>query len=143
MKRAATAVCIVLLASVAIVTAQDAGYQVIAHPSTTPDSVSKRDLSRLFLKQKKSWSNGQKASPIDQKASSEVRRQFSHGVLGKSVGEVDAYWQGQVFSGKAHPPSAVGSDQEVVSFVRSTPGAVGYVSAGADTGGVKVLKITG
>ncbi len=59
------------------------------------------------------------------------------------VREVDAYWQGLVFSGKASPPPTVGSDQEVVSFVRSTPGAVGYVSAGADTGGVKVLTING
>jgi ABC-type phosphate transport system substrate-binding protein len=131
----------VVIASVAVASAQD-GFQVIGHPSTTPDSVSKRDLSRLFLKQKKSWSNGQKASLIDQKGSAEVRASFSEEVLNKSAREVDAYWQGMVFSGKASPPSTAGSDQEVVSFVRRTPGAVGYVSSGADTGGVKIVRVT-
>jgi ABC-type phosphate transport system substrate-binding protein len=33
------------------------------------------------------------------------------------------------------------SDQEVLDFVRTNPGAVGYVSASAATGGVKVLTI--
>jgi hypothetical protein len=73
----------------------------------------------------------------------EVRRLFSESVLGKTIREVDSYWQGQVFSGKASPPPILGSDQAVVDFVRRTTGAVGYVSSSANTEGVRVLTISG
>ena len=33
------------------------------------------------------------------------------------------------------------SDDEVLAFVRATPGAIGYVSAGASTSGVKVITV--
>ena len=52
-----------------------------------------------------------------------------------------AYWQTLVFSGRDVPPVVRHSDEEVLSFVRTQPGAVGYVSAGASTEGVRVLTL--
>jgi len=39
------------------------------------------------------------------------------------------------------PPAVRRSDDEVLEFVRKTPGAVGYVSAGASLQGVKAVSV--
>jgi ABC-type phosphate transport system substrate-binding protein len=38
-------------------------------------------------------------------------------------------------------PKSFGKDAEVVAYVAKTKGAIGYVSADADTAGVKVLDL--
>jgi ABC-type phosphate transport system substrate-binding protein len=38
-------------------------------------------------------------------------------------------------------PKTLGTDAEVVAFVERTKGAIGYVSAGASTAGVKTLEV--
>jgi ABC-type phosphate transport system substrate-binding protein len=143
MKATITAVLMAgVLAVSGVVSGQESGYKVIGHPSTTPDSVSKRDLTKVFLKIRTKWQNGQAAEPVDMKRSSAVRARFSEGVLAKSIAQVESHWQAQVFTGNGTPPKVLESDAAVLEFVRSKPGAVGYVSAGATTDGVKVLRVT-
>ena len=38
-------------------------------------------------------------------------------------------------------PKMLASDAEMVAYVKNTKGAIGYVSAGASTEGVKVLEV--
>jgi ABC-type phosphate transport system substrate-binding protein len=45
-----------------------------------------------------------------------------------------------VFSGKDVPPPEKGTDADVVAFVKSNPGAIGYVAAGS-ADGVKVVSL--
>jgi hypothetical protein len=53
-----------------------------------------------------------------------------------------AYWQQQIFSGRGVPPLELSTETAVVEYVRAHPGAVGYVSAGADIRGLKVVEVT-
>ena len=122
--------------------AQESGFTVVTHQSNPIDSMSNRDLARLFLKQKTRWANGGTARPIDQRLAAPVRALFSQVVLSRDIAEVESYWNGQVFAGRSTPPPSAGSDDEVLDFVRRTPGAVGYVSSSSDTGGVKVLSVS-
>jgi hypothetical protein len=46
-----------------------------------------------------------------------------------------------VFSGRDTPPAIKASDASVLEFVRANPGAIGYVSPGADLAGVKVVSV--
>jgi hypothetical protein len=57
-----------------------------------------------------------------------VRRSFSGDVLLQAVAEVQIYWQRRMTQGVMPPPVKT-SDEEVVAFVASTPGSIGYVSA--------------
>jgi hypothetical protein len=58
------------------------------------------------------------------------------------VSAVESYWQQAIFSGRSVPPLEKASDAEVLAFVRANPGAVGYVSGGADLGAsVKELTV--
>jgi ABC-type phosphate transport system substrate-binding protein len=55
---------------------------------------------------------------------------------------VKSYWQQQIFSGRDVPPPEKQTENDVVAFVRSNPGAIGYVSKGVDIGrGVKALSV--
>ncbi len=60
----------------------------------------------------------------------------------RSVSSIKNYWQRQIFSGKESPPPEVGSDAAVISFIKSHPGGIGYVSSKAPLDSVKVLSLT-
>lgn len=121
---------------------QQPSVQIVAHPGVATVGIGKKDLSRIFLKQRTAWPDGSAAVVVDQPAAADVREAFSLEVLGKSVNAVESYWHGQVFAGKANPPTVLASDAEVLEFVRRTPGAVGYVASGTSTPGVKLLQVT-
>lgn len=98
-------------------------------------------VTKLFLKQTTKFPNGTAAQPVDQAKGSAVRATFSKSVLGRGVSAVESYWQQQIFSGKDVPPPTKASDDEVVAYVKANAGAIGYVSAGASTAGVKVVDV--
>ncbi|HEV7990240.1 MAG TPA: hypothetical protein VGP25_00350 [Gemmatimonadaceae bacterium] len=128
--------------SVAPSLARAQGYKVIVNASVSDRAISRSKLSRIFLKQDANFPAGQPAAPVDLVASSPVREAFSKAVLGRGAGPVKTFWQQQVFAGRSSPPPQKPTDAEVVAFVSSTPGAVGYVAADAAlSGGVKQLQV--
>lgn len=143
MKRTARVLFLLVVLSAVGGYVDAADFQIIVHPSSSVQSISKMDLSRLFLRQRSRWESGGHAKPIDLKikTNSEVRRAFSEQVLDRTLAAVDSYWNSQVFAGKGAPPPTAKTEQEVISYVRTTPGAVGYVSSSADTSGVRVISV--
>ena len=118
------------------------GYQIVVNSSNPSSSMAKADVAKLFLKKTTSWSHGLKVQPVDQATDRAVRESFTRAVHGKSVSSVKGYWTKLIFSGRATPPPELGSDRQVMDYVRDKPGAVGYVSAGTTLGsGVKALRI--
>ena len=132
-------VAIALLAS-ANVWAQSGSYKIIVNPANPETSISKGNLARIFLKKDNRFLDGHGASPADLSLSSPVRESFSRNILGKSSSEVDAFWQEQIFSGKDIPPPQK-SETAALEYVRSNGNGIAYVSAGADTHGVKVITV--
>lgn len=116
-------------------------FKVIVHASNSVASLTREQLSRLFLKKATSWEGGGTVAPVDQTESSPVRVAFSKVVHKKTVGEVKSYWQQQIFSGRAVPPLVKASDAQVVAFVEGNAQAVGYVTADAPTGSAKVVRV--
>jgi ABC-type phosphate transport system substrate-binding protein len=117
------------------------GYQVIVHSSNPATSLAREQVARYFLKKATAWPAGKSVTAVDMDKDSATRAAFSQDVLHKSVAEVTSYWQQQIFSGRAVPPVVKKSDAEVVAFVEGSEGAIGYVSAGADTGAAKVVRV--
>jgi ABC-type phosphate transport system substrate-binding protein len=99
-------------------------------------------VARIFLKRKREWNEGRPILPVDQSAASPTRGLFCREVLGMSLGEVRDYWTKIVLSGRDVPPPVQGGDANVMEFVRSQPGAIGYVSGEADLpSGVKAVEV--
>lgn len=109
-------------------------FRVIVHASNPVSSISRDELSRLFLKKVTTWGGGRPVMLVDQTETAAVRRDFTRAVHRKEVGSVKSYWQAMIFSGRAVPPSEKASDADVVAFVRANPNAIGYVSADAPIG---------
>ena len=118
-----------------------AQYQVIVNSANGAESVSKDDLSKIFLKKANKWPDGKQAVAIDLDKGSPVRDAFSKAVHGRAASAVVSYWQQQIFSGADTPPAEKGSDADILAFVKGNPGAVGYVSSGADVSGVRVVAV--
>jgi len=121
---------------------QNSSIKIVVNEKNDKTSISSNQVSRLFLKKATKWGNGVKVSPVDLAAGSNIRELFTKSIHGKSISAINAYWQKKIFTGKGVPPVELQNDKEIIEFVRSNPGAVGYVSAGANTSGVRVIKIT-
>lgn len=128
------------LASVTVV-GQEKSYKIIVNASNPMVSITRENVSRIFLKKTTKFPNGLSASPVDLPANSGARDSFSKDVLGKTVATVEAYWQQLIFSGRDVPPPQK-KEAGALDFVRSNENGIGYVSAGADTSGVKVVTVT-
>ena len=110
------------------VASADATYRVIVHPQVKGSQIPRAALTMIFLKQAPKWGDGSSVLPVDQSVRSPVRKSFSSDVLQQGLVEVQVYWQRKMAGGMTPPPVKT-SDEEIVSFVASTPGAIGYVSS--------------
>jgi len=116
-------------------------FKIIVHPSVKETSLTKVALMHIFLKKTTKWQDGQWIKPIDQTKSAKVRQAFTKAVHGRSVSAVKNFWQQRIFSGRGVPPLEKASDAQIVSYVLSHPGAIGYVSVNAPIGDAKVITI--
>ncbi len=103
-------------------------FRVIVHHEVKGGKISRAVLTSIFLKQAPKWGDGSTIAPVDQSVRSDVRKSFCGEVLLQSLAEVQIYWQRRMFAGVTPPPVKT-SDEDVVAFVASMPGAIGYVSA--------------
>lgn len=99
---------------------------VVANPQVPAASASLKDLAAIYLIQRATWANGVPVVPVNREAESGIRAQFSQEVFNRSPRELADYWNRLRFQGKM-PPLVQTSDQAVLGFVRSVPGAIGYI----------------
>jgi hypothetical protein len=119
--------------------AKAADVKVIANNSVAASSVSAGDLKDVFLLDKDSLGGGH-VEPVLQNAGT-AHEAFLKAYIGKTNPALQAYYRGLVFTGKASMPKVTAADAETVAYVAKTKGAVGYVTNGASTEGVKVLDV--
>lgn len=130
------------LLMIGLASAQEtASFRVIVNPSNDISSMTKEQVSDLFLKKVTQWGNGRKALPVDQVTSSPVREKFTKEIHEKSVSAINSYWRQKIFSGRDVPPPEKSSDTDVLEYVQTNEDAVGYISANAPADKVKILKI--
>jgi ABC-type phosphate transport system substrate-binding protein len=115
-------------------------FKVVVHPDNPVGQLTAAQVSRLFLKKTLRWPEGRPVQPVEP-AAPRLRERFALAVHGKSLDAVKAYWNQLIFSGRDVPPLEKADDAGVLAYVRANPGAVGYVSPGADTTGVKILLV--
>lgn len=117
-----------------------ADLKVIANRSIGASEVSLEELKGVFLATRTSLSDGSHVEPVLEK-DGPVHEAFLKGYLSKSDAALQTYYRSLVFTGKGSMPKMLATDAEVVAYVAKTKGAIGYVSVGASTAGVKTLDI--
>jgi ABC-type phosphate transport system substrate-binding protein len=124
----------------AAVTVSAADLKIIANPSVGASSISADELKGVFLATKSSLGDGSHVEPVLEKGGP-THEAFLKEFVGKTDSAFETYYRSLVFTGKASMPKTAASDAEMVTYVAKTKGAIGYVSAGASTTGVKTLDI--
>ena len=126
--------CLIIIAAASA----QAQVAVIANKSVSESSISSGKLVDIYCLRAKTWGNGKEIVPVTIKSDNETTQKF-FSALGKSSMEMKKLWMKLQLTGEGQPPAGVGSDDEVLSKVASTPGAIGFVSSDKVNSSVKVL----
>jgi len=116
-------------------------FLVITNQDNPTTTMSREMISNVYLKKVERWEDGKRVRPVDLPKSSMLRESFTRDIIGRDVSAVLSYWHQMMFSGKGVPPLLRSSESDVVEFVRSNPGAIGYISPETPVEGVKVVEI--
>jgi ABC-type phosphate transport system substrate-binding protein len=122
------------------ITRLDAQVAVIGNKSVPVDSIAKIALVDLYLLDVTKWGDGSPAIVKDLKQKGVVRDGF-YDYLGKSSSRLKTIWMGKMLTGELDPPEALRTEEEMLSKVAATPGAIGFLSLTKTNDSVKVLLI--
>ncbi len=129
---------VLLCGMVASAVAMAGDVVVIVNPANSAN-IDEEQIAKIFLGQTKTFSNGSEALPVDQKEGA-LREEFGNKLLKKNPAQLKAQWARQIFTGGAKPPKELSSDDEILKFVASTPGAIAYIDSSKVNKSVKVVK---
>ena len=122
--------------------ADDRSFAVIAAPGITERRMTKESVSLIFRRKQNYWEDGTRIQPVNLPPSHPLRRAFSLSILGNLPEQMEDYWREMYFHGVL-PPHVLASEEAVILFVASTPGAIGYVSTCLPDRKVSVALIVG
>ena len=115
----------------------DGRVAVVVAAQAPAASLTLEELAQVY-RRRRQFVGGQRVQPINLPASHGLRRFFSQSVLQQAPEDMEDYWRDMYFNG-IFPPFVLASEEAVLRFVSSTPGAIGYVSACALDRRVTVL----
>ncbi|UCC41012.1 MAG: hypothetical protein JSV96_06155 [Candidatus Aminicenantes bacterium] len=144
MKEKITTIFALLITALMVspMTAQELPFKVIVNASNPISSMTKSQVSNLFLKKVIEWENGLKVLPVDLVERFTVRQRFTNEIHGRKIRAVKAYWNKQKFSGRNLPPPEKASYEEVLKYVEENVGAIGYIPVSIQIEGYKVKVLT-
>lgn len=115
---------------------------VIGNKKAPVEQINSELATQIFLKQIRTWNNGETIQPIDLKEGSPMRNEFYRKVIKRSPAQLRAYWARQVFTGMGSPPKQVDSVDKLNAIVIKKSNAVGYVDKGNAHEQTKILLQT-
>lgn len=130
-----------LLAATAHAQSAEPVMVAIAHPATSEEAIPRASLRAIFGMLLQKWPGNTPVKVFVLRDDAPEHATFSKSVLQVFPHQLRMAWDRQVFSGQGQYPEQVGSTQEMLSRVASTPGAMGYVRASEVDHNVRVLKV--
>ena len=121
--------------------AQAQSLVVIVNPSVTETHISRNMLRAIYSMRLHSWSERLPTRVFVLTDRSEVHQDFCEQKLEIFPHQLQQAWDRLVYSGTGQAPISLSSEEEMLSRIESTPGAIGYVSAPPISNAVKVLDV--
>ena len=103
-------------------------------------TMSKAQLTDIFLGSLGRFPNGTQAIPIDQPEGSPARDEFYAKYASKTPAQIKAHWAKIVFTGRGQPPKTVSTDAEIKRLITADPQAVSYIDRSALDSSVRMLS---
>lgn len=102
---------------------------VIANSESGVSHLSKVQVINIFMGRSREFPNGRPAVPVDMPADNPTKALFYRVLVNRDLNQMAAYWSRFVFAGSTAPPYQAKSAQDVIEFVATHPGAVGYMES--------------
>lgn len=134
--RIRSALLFLALAATAVDTRAIDGVVVIGH--TSIKRIDAPTLARIYTGRVIEV-DGVAVTAINAIAGSEVRTRFLQMFLNQDEDKYTAYWTVRRYIGKGASPREMGKSSDVIRFVTSTPGAIGYIDASDLQPGLNIL----
>ena len=112
---------------------------IIVHPQNSIDSITPKDIQRIYLGKSKAFSNGSEAIPLDLDVSNVVRKHFTKNIIKKSDRQLKSYWGRRIFTGKGAPPKEILDEDVLVEAVSKNLNTIGYANKSAVDSSVKII----
>jgi ABC-type phosphate transport system substrate-binding protein len=117
---------------------------IIVHRSNPVDSLTLRELRRVFMLDTQTWPNGRKITVMLREPGQEERAEPIRVICGISEPDYNRHVLFQTFRGTVGwGPRSIRSASAMLRFVFNAPGAIGYVRASEVDDSTKVLRING
>ncbi len=121
------AVLILIMATTGIGLAED--LVIIVNAKNPIGELSPPEVRRYFLKEHSSWPSGERIRSVDRNGPVPERRVFLDAVIKYSSDQLEQYWIGKRYEKGIPVPPKLASDREVIEYVSSFDGAIGYVNS--------------
>ena len=112
---------------------------VVVNTRSGVAAMTRNEVINIFFGRYRQFFNGLEAQPVDLLDSHPDRARFYNALVGKNLSEVDAYWSKQIFSGRTPPPPRLAGSEEVLRWVASHPGGIGFVDLNKADARVRVV----
>lgn len=117
--------------------------EVIVHPSVKFEQLSSSHIRRIFTMHYKQWDQNLPIKVFVLAKNNLIHKAFCIQVLGVFPYQLENIWDKLLFSGMGEPPQVLESDQQIIEMVRTTPGAIGYVSSVPKNSRVRTILVGG
>lgn len=112
---------------------------VVVNSRSGVAAMTRNEVINIFFGRYRQFFNGLEAQPVDLLDSHPDRARFYNALVGKDLSEINAYWSKQIFSGRTPPPPRLASTEEVLRWVASHPGGIGFVDLNKADARVRVV----
>ena len=103
-------------------------------------TLSKAQVTDIFLGKANRFPNGAAAVPIDQPEGSAARNEFYARFAEKSAAQIKAFWSKIIFTGRGQPPKEVADSIEMKKRLSENPSTIGYIEENMVDDSVKVVS---
>lgn len=114
---------------------------IIANPNVSVTSPSQNAVRAMFAMKLLQWPDGQPVRVFVLADDNPLHRAFCKEVLDVYPYQLRQTWDRLVYSGTGQAPTEVGSEQEMLRKVASTPGALGYARKVKPGDRVRILSV--
>lgn len=120
--------------------AAKADLVVVVHPNNPVNTMTAKEIQRLFLGRMSLFPNTQvKVNAVDQPQSNPAYKAFYKNVVKMSPSKLKRYRAYYLFSGKGRLPRPMKSSSAALQYVAENIGAITYLNKADLTAGLKVI----
>lgn len=112
---------------------------LIANPSVRISEISRSGLKDIYLGNITTWPNDARIYLTVLKT--EIHNHFTKEYLKKTPFQFRAFWRKRLYTGEGQLPETFRSKDELIRFIRSTRGAIGYIDGDLSVKGLKTIRI--